>query len=80
MQTLATNSAILHELRHLPLNQRQEVLDFIQFLRSRAETAHKTPVEKSNQKVWLVHNLTALNAYNERIEQRGVFSDGLRLF
>ncbi len=80
MQTLATNSTILHELRYLPLSQRQEVLDFIQFLRSRSGTTNKTPPESTNQRTWLAQNRTALNAYNERIEQRGLFSDGLRLF
>ena len=81
MQTLATNSAILHELRYLPLNKRQEVLDFVQFLRSRTDgnILNKTQ-ENTTQKTWITENRNALDAYNDRIEQRGVFSDGLRLF
>ena len=29
---------------------------------------------------WLEQNREALEAYNERVEERGVFSDGLRTF
>jgi antitoxin CcdA len=29
---------------------------------------------------WLEQNREALEAYNERVEKRGVFSDGLRTF
>lgn len=79
MQSLSTNSAILDELRHLPLKKRQEVLDFIQFLRNHHNTPD-TQSEDSTQRAWLTRNRAALIAYNERIEQRGLFSDGLRLF
>lgn len=52
MQTLATNSAILHELHHLPPSQRQEVLDFIQFLRSKAATTKPRSTRKSLKGIW----------------------------
>ena len=52
MQTLATNSAILHELRHLPLSGRQEVLDFIQFLRSKTPSAKPQANRKSLKGIW----------------------------
>lgn len=37
-------------------------------------------VRQAQQKIWLAENQGALDAYNERIEKRGVFSDGLRRF
>ena len=85
MPTIATDSAILNELRHLPSRKRQEVLDFIQFLRSKTpstkpQTSHKKQQDIQSHQEWLEKNRDALDAYNTRIEQRGVFSDGLRLF
>ncbi|MGB1012421.1 MAG: type II toxin-antitoxin system CcdA family antitoxin [Thiolinea sp.] len=39
----------------------------------------KELAEKKRQK-WLEDNQQALEAYNQRIEERGVFSDGMRTF
>lgn len=52
MQTVATNSAILHELRYLPTNKRQEVLDFIQFLRSKTPVTKPQPSRRSLKGIW----------------------------
>lgn len=52
MQAAVTNSAILHELNHLPLGKRQEVLDFILFLRSRTVPAKPQTVRTSLKGIW----------------------------
>ena len=51
MPQVASSSVILRELRYLPSSKHQEVLDFIQFLRSRTAAA-KPPVRKSLQGIW----------------------------
>lgn len=51
MPQVASSSVILRELRYLPSNKHQEVLDFIQFLRSRAAVT-PSPVRKSLQGIW----------------------------
>lgn len=52
MQAAVTNSVILHELSHLPQGKRQEVLDFILFLRSRTVPAKPRAVRKSLTGIW----------------------------
>jgi len=37
-------------------------------------------LKEEKQKLWLKENAAAIEAYNERVEQQGVFSDGLRNF
>jgi len=37
-------------------------------------------LKEEKQKLWLKDNTTAIEAYNERVEQQGTFSDGLRKF
>jgi antitoxin CcdA len=37
-------------------------------------------VSRAERERWLMENREALEAYNHRIERRGVFSDGLRRF
>jgi antitoxin CcdA len=37
-------------------------------------------VSRAEHERWLMENREALEAYNRRIERRGVFSDGLRRF
>lgn len=37
-------------------------------------------LRESFQKNWLAENHEAIDAYNQRIEHNGVFSDGLRTF
>ena len=46
----------------------------------RLEVATIPPVHKKKSEEWLSENRAALNAYNERVSQRKVFSDGLRMF
>lgn len=72
MQTLATNSVILHELRHLPLSQRQEVLDFIQFLRSKTPATKPQSIRKSLKGIWQGKGFEQINDLESAIrEARG---------
>jgi antitoxin CcdA len=48
-----------------------------------SETLERALVEELNatrQRRWLEDNRDAIAAYNDYVEQRGVFSDGLRSF
>lgn len=45
-----------------------------------AEEALAQAVKARLAEAWLRENLGAIQAYNERIETQGVFSDGLRSF
>lgn len=47
-------------------------------LQDKQLTADK--LTKSSRERWLEQNGEALQAYNQRVEKRGVFSDGLRTF
>jgi antitoxin CcdA len=37
-------------------------------------------VRQKEREAWLARNRPAIEAYNERVEREGVFSDGLRTF
>jgi len=37
-------------------------------------------VKKKEEKRWREENLQAIESFNERVEKKGVFSDGLRSF
>ncbi|UJS23277.1 type II toxin-antitoxin system CcdA family antitoxin [Thiothrix winogradskyi] len=66
---LSINSSLLEQARHYKINL--------------SKLLEKTLIDTLQQKKreeWLKQNRGALDAYNERIEQRGVFSDGLRRF
>lgn len=66
---LSINSSLLEQARHYKINL--------------SKLLEKTLIDTLQQKKreeWLKQNRSALDAYNERIEQRGVFSDGLRRF
>ncbi len=45
-----------------------------------AEAALAEAVRARARQDWLAHNAEALDAYNEKIGRRGVFSDGHRRF
>ncbi len=66
---LSINSSLLEQARYYKINL--------------SKLLEKTLIDTLQQKKreeWLKQNRSALDAYNERIEQRGVFSDGLRRF
>ncbi|WGZ92758.1 MAG: type II toxin-antitoxin system CcdA family antitoxin [Candidatus Thiothrix putei] len=66
---LSINSSLLEQARHYKIN-----------LSKLLENALIDTLQQKKSSEWLEQNRLALNAYNERIEQRGVFSDGLRRF
>ena len=45
-----------------------------------ADKAIASTVRACLAEAWLAENASAIQAYNERVESKGVFSDGLRRF
>jgi antitoxin CcdA len=66
---LSVNSDLLRLARKLRLNLSRE-------LEQRLEEI----VAERRRAAWLRDNAEAIDAYNDHIERRGVFSDGLRRF
>lgn len=66
---LSLNSDLLKLGKDLGLN-----------LSSVAESALAQAVKESLAERWLTENAEAIQAYNERVEAHGVFSDGSRAF
>ena len=66
---LSVNSNLLTEARRYKLN-----------LSKLLEQALVDALTEKKRSEWLEENREALEAYNERVEARGVFSDGLRTF
>ena len=66
---LSVNSNLLEEARRYKLN-----------LSKLLEQALVEALTEKKRTEWLEQNREALEAYNERVEERGVFSDGLRTF
>ena len=66
---LSINAELLRQAKELNINLSQTLE------RHLAEI-----VRQSRREQWLEENREALDAYNRRIEARGVFSDGLRRF
>jgi antitoxin CcdA len=66
---LSLNSDLLAMGKELGLN-----------LSSVAEEALAYAVSARLAELWLEENRDAIEAYNQRVEGRGVFSDGLRTF
>lgn len=66
---LSINSNLLEEARKYKVN-----------LSGLLEQALIETLTEKKRAEWLEQNHAALEAYNQRIEERGVFSDGLRNF
>ena len=66
---LSINSDLLGIARELKLNLSREL-----------ERRLEEIVAERRSALWLAENREAIDAYNERVEQHGVFSDGLRSF
>lgn len=66
---LSVNKSLLDEARKYKVN----------LSRLLEQALIETLAEKKREE-WLEQNREALEAYNQRVEQRGVFSDGLRTF
>ncbi|MEZ5536352.1 MAG: type II toxin-antitoxin system CcdA family antitoxin [Thiolinea sp.] len=66
---LSVNSNLLEEARKYKIN-----------LSGLLEQALIQKLAEKKREEWLKENQQALEAYNQRIEERGVFSDGMRMF
>ena len=66
---LSVRSELLDEARRLKLN-----------VSAVLEAALLEAIKQTRGEDWLARNLRALEIYNEQVEKRGVFSDGLRSF
>lgn len=66
---LSLNGELLREAKALGIN-----------LSAVLEEALGEIVQKRRMEVWLEENRAAVDAYNEHVERRGVYSDGRRSF
>ena len=66
---LSVNSNLLEEARRYKVN-----------LSKLLEKALVETLAEKKRTEWIEQNREALEAYNQRVEERGVFSDGLRTF
>ena len=66
---LSVNSNLLEEAKAYKIN-----------LSKLLEVALVEKLTEKKRTEWLEQNLEALESYNQRVEERGVFSDGLRTF
>ena len=66
---LSINADLLSRARAMDIN-----------LSATLERALLETVRKRQAEEWLAENRTAIEAYNDDVEKRGVFSDGLRSF
>ncbi len=66
---LSINAELLQQAKELDINLSQTLE------RHLAEIVRQARREK-----WLAESKEAMDAYNRRVEERGVFSDGLRRF
>jgi len=66
---LCINADLLRQAKELNINLSQTL-----------EKSLSEVVREAKQQRWLAENHDAIEAYNQRIEANGVFSDGLRRF
>ena len=66
---LSINSDLLSQARAMNVN-----------LSATLEQALVETLRQKRQEQWLAENREAIDAYNSRVEEHGVFSDGLRSF
>lgn len=66
---LSVNAELLDQAKALEIN-----------LSATLERALEAEVRARKRELWLAENRDAIEAYNERIERDGIFSDGLRSF
>jgi len=66
---LSINSDLLRQAKELNINLSQTL-----------ELSLAEVVRVAKKQRWLAENRDAIEAYNQRIEAKGVFSDGLRKF
>jgi antitoxin CcdA len=66
---LSVDDTLLEQARHFGLNLSQVF-----------EAGLTEAIRQRQREEWLQKNRAALDAYNEHVEEHGVFSDGLRSF
>jgi antitoxin CcdA len=66
---LSIDADLLGKARQLQIN-----------LSATLEHALAMVVKRHQQELWIAQNRDAIEAYNERVEKHGVFSDGARSF
>lgn len=66
---LSVNSDLLEQARALNIN-----------LSRALEESLEARIREEKRRRWLADNKQAIEAYNKRIEEHGVFSDGMRSF
>lgn len=66
---LSINSDLLKKAKDLDIN-----------LSAALEQALTNQLKERQAQLWLEQNKAAITAYNQSVEERGVFSDGLRGF
>ncbi len=66
---LSINADLLSKAKELDIN-----------LSATLELALAAALKQRQRNQWLAENKGAIDAYNERVEKHGVFSDGLRSF
>ena len=66
---LSVNGDLLNKAREMNIN-----------LSATLERALAATLREKQKAEWLTENKTAIEAYNQHVEQQSVFSDGLRSF
>lgn len=66
---LSVNGDLLNKAREMNIN-----------LSATLERALAATLREKQQAEWLTENKTAIEAYNQHVDQQSVFSDGLRSF
>ncbi len=66
---LSINSDLLRQAKELNINLSQAVEKYLSEM-----------LRETKQQRWLAENREAIAVYNKRVEENGVFSDGLRRF
>jgi antitoxin CcdA len=66
---LSINADLLRQAKEFNINLSQTLEQYLSDV-----------VREAKQQRWLEENREAISAYNQRIEENGVFSDGLRRF
>lgn len=66
---VSVNKGLLREAKSMGIN-----------LSATLESALREKIRQRQREQWIAENADAIAAYNEDVEQNGVFSDGRRLF
>jgi len=79
-ESTLTYEAMLKELESVDKNLIEQAKAMHINLSQTLETSLVEILGEKQKEAWLKDNRDAVNAYNRRVEEQGVFSDGLRQF